>query len=187
MAPRSERLLVEEVPLWQPRPDLQTRSISDAATQAQAHTKPKKTVRRLSDFMTSDSHKEKAKDGKQPSLASKRDIWLIYLTDVVIRCQRIGVTQHPIGALALTPASKSKSSTQVNQRNLYRFLQVEKWEMRDLHSKGGMVTMEEVARYRNSITSSSELREDIEEEDQLPKSESRMSLVVVFSCLSSHG
>lgn len=158
MAPRSERLLVEEVPLHG-RPGPQARSISDA-TSSLPLSKPKKTTRRLSDFMTSDS---KEKESKQPSVGSKRDIWLIYLTDVVIRCQRTGVTHHPIGG-SVSPVKKNSKDSK--KRNLYKFIQVEKWEMRDMvtSQKGGMVSMEEVAKYRHSVTSHDEAEEIAEEE-----------------------
>lgn len=175
MAPRSERLLIEEVPLWQARPGPQSRSVSDATSSAPL-SKPKKATRRLSDFMTTDSGKEK--ETKQPSVGSKRDIWLIYLTDVVIRCQRTGVTQHPIGAMTVSPGKKN--SKDAKKRNLYKFIQVERWEMRDMvtSQKGGMVSMEEVAKYRHSVTSSNDDAEHIAEEEGGLGGRSRMSYVI---------
>lgn len=169
MAPRSERVLIEEVPLWRSQTNSTTKD-----TLTSEKSKQKRTTRRLSDFMSSDHPKEV----KPPSLGSKRDIWLIHLTDVVVRCQRTGVTQLPIGSFFQSADSKRKGTKEDKKRNLYRFLQVEKWETRDMRTslRGGMVSMEEVAKYRHSIDSSVSYPDGITEEaEDMRPSVSRMS------------
>lgn len=136
MVPLKERFLLEEFPVW--GASLQSRSVSDVSKTPQekpthlrppqssdgaasAGGKPKKTVRRFSDMVNSSE-----KDKKPPSMGSKKDIWIIRLSDVVLKCQRVGITTRPLGA-ALTKDSKGRKHTGP-KRNLYRFLNVERWE-----------------------------------------------------------
>lgn len=135
MVPLKERFLLEEFPIWGSK--LQSRSHSDVAKQQQQHQatylrppqpsdqtaggKSKKAVRRFSDMMTSSEG-----DKKVPNIGSKKDIWIIRLSDVVLRCQRVGVTTRPLGAVLTKDAKGRKNSGP--RRNLYRFLSVERWE-----------------------------------------------------------
>lgn len=142
MLPRSDRILLEEEPLW--KPPHSRRSVSDAARNARSNAvedpgmlsdsghrkpqKPSKSNRRLSDMMSAMD-----RDKKEPSIGSKRDIWLIRLSDVIIRCHRIGITRLPLGAVnSMRDANKyndKKNSGNSTSRNLYQFLQVERWQV----------------------------------------------------------
>lgn len=131
MVPLKERFLLDESPAW--GPSVQTRSVSDvskpdnakskgaAQSTEQSSVKGKKTVRRFSDFVHSSD-----KDKKPPSTGSKKDVWIIRLSDVVLKCQRTGVTSRPLGAI-LKKDSKGKKYTGP-KRNLYRFIGVDRWE-----------------------------------------------------------
>lgn len=136
-------------------------SLEEAQSAAQADSASsadkKKTVRRLSDMLGSELNKEKQKKQGQPSIGSKRDVWLVSFTDVVIRCQRVGVTKLPMGSRSSlsTSSSKRASVTLSNrERNLYKFLKIDHWVMLDRTSsrQAGMVSMEAVARYRTSLS-----------------------------------
>jgi hypothetical protein len=108
-----------------------------------------KTVRRLSDLV----HGSGDKDGKkQPSIGSKRDVWLVAFTDVVLRCQRVGVTKLPLGAAHSAKANKRAVTLEKRERNLYKFLKIDHWVMEDETSgrRAGAISMEEVARRRRS-------------------------------------
>ena len=74
----------------------------------------------------------------QPGVGNDHDLWFVVLDDVVLKCQRTGVTSLPrwgayYSKIKLTPAEregKNTSSTtgqrnpQVEPRNLYKFLMV---------------------------------------------------------------
>lgn len=130
MVPRQERFLLEEFPVWGMTEE--SRSISDAGKhgkllgvpepdQASTHSKSKKTVRRFSDMVHSSD-----KGKKPPSVGSKKDVWIIRLSDVVLKCQRVGVTTRPLGATLAKDSKGRKHSGP--KRNMYRFIGVERWE-----------------------------------------------------------
>jgi hypothetical protein len=134
MAPGSDRTLVSEEPVWQPPEDTR-RTISDAGhvtrnslapdvLHASVRREPRaqKSFRRLSDLVSSDK--------KAPTIGSKRDIWLVKFSDVILRCQRVGVTTLPIGRFERGSKDRDKSKGRV-QRNLYRYLGVERWETKN--------------------------------------------------------
>lgn len=177
MLPRSERQLIEEISVWQPMPPLNHRSISNADLPlAWDSAKNKKTTRRMSGTIAGES--KSGKNEKEPSLGSKRDLWLIYMTDVVIRCRRIGFTTRAIGTPNLSKA-KSKDLTE-NKRNLYQFIKVERWEMRTL--RNNMISMEEVSELRRA-ESMLVAGDAIDDEDQFHANsgQSRMSYVLCCS------
>ena len=142
MIPRSDRLLVEEVSIWQPPPGTSRRSISDVSYglpsseslpmhNRVANLKDQKTTRRLSDLITGNRN-----DQRQPSTGSKKDLWLIRFTDVIIRCQRVGFTSMPLGAVSTRSKAKNGDRNLIpgRKRNLYKFDRVERWEMREAPS-----------------------------------------------------
>lgn len=114
MSPRSDRVLLEESPVWEPIAS--RRSVSDAG-----RLQNKKSARRLSDFVVNLGGEKAA---KEPSVGSKRDVWRIRFNDVVILCQRIGFTNTPLGA-----EPRAKRGLPGPKRALYRFQRVETWEM----------------------------------------------------------
>ena len=68
-------------------------------------------------------------------IGSRKDVWLVVFNDVVLRCQRTGITSLPLGAAQVSRANSlfelhgsSKFSTtgrrnpSTQQRNLYKFI-----------------------------------------------------------------
>ncbi|OAV87424.1 hypothetical protein, variant [Puccinia triticina 1-1 BBBD Race 1] len=146
MVPQSDRLLMSEESVWQPVPGKEKRTLSDAAEGSRAVSpissrnvlspsgkkekstidrlrilKGQKSFRRLSDMVGTES--------KQPTLGSKRDIWLVVFSDVVLRCQRVGVTRMSTSYPSwLKDKQKGKRLLPGQERNLYKFLKIERWE-----------------------------------------------------------
>lgn len=158
---RAERLLVSEVAMWSTTSAgiaAARRTFSDAGRdlksieEVQAESKKEKHAsRRLSDFVAGQAEKQKQK--KQPNIGSKRDVWLITFTDVVIRCKRVGVTKLPMGLqhYSVKDDSKKYISLSRQQRNLYKFIKVDHWVMDDqTQRRTGVVSMEAVAKSRLS-------------------------------------
>lgn len=104
----------------------------------------KSTARRISDFLlpshsaipTSTSTSttsnlglgENGKEMKAPNLGSKNDLWLIILSDVVIRCRRIGVTDIPSGFIrgGSNNSKKDKKDNNNNNNNNSRIAKIGK-------------------------------------------------------------
>jgi hypothetical protein len=96
---------------------------------ASSSVKTKSSFKRFSDVL-------------QPGSGSsgKKDVWLVVFNDVVLRCQRTGVTTLPLAAPASTGnpransmpelnakgkfATNGKRTVQVKPRNLYKFVKV---------------------------------------------------------------
>ena len=138
-----------------------SRTIAPVQAQAAAASK-KKTMRRLSDMTGIGHHHDGSeKKKKQPSVGSKRDVWLVSFTDVVIRCQRVGVTKLPlqnsvgIAGQSNSPGKENYRRTILltnKERNLYKFLKIDHWVMADKTSpsRAGVVSMSDVARSRRT-------------------------------------
>lgn len=137
-----------------------SRRVEDVQLQAAASSK-KKAVRRLSDMTGIGGHQGEGSDRKkkQPSVGSKRDVWLVTFTDVIIRCQRVGVTNLPmqssLGGMGHSSVLNKESHRRTvllstRERNLYRFQKVDRWIMEDKTSlgAGGIVNMDAMARSR---------------------------------------
>ncbi|KAA1074053.1 hypothetical protein PGT21_011997 [Puccinia graminis f. sp. tritici] len=146
MVPQSDRLLMSEESVWQPVPGKEKRTLSDVAEGSRAVSpissrnllsptgkkekttidrlrilKGQKSFRRLSDMVGTES--------KQPTLGSKRDVWLVVFSDVVLRCQRVGVTRMSTSYPSwLKEKQKGKRLLPGQERNLYKFLKIERWE-----------------------------------------------------------
>ncbi|KAH9459959.1 hypothetical protein Pst134EB_008170 [Puccinia striiformis f. sp. tritici] len=146
MVPQSDRFLMSEESVWQPVPGKEKRTLSDAAEGSRALSpvvsrntlsptgkkekstidrlrilKGQKSFRRLSDMV--------ATELKQPTLGSKRDIWIVVFSDVVLRCQRVGVTRMSTSYPSwLKDKQKGKRLLPGQERNLYKFLKIERWE-----------------------------------------------------------
>jgi hypothetical protein len=177
MIPKGDRLLTEEASTYHLPFDANRRAVSDVARKSNASpasprapvVKNQKSVRRLSDYLTRD------KDAKPPTIGSKKDLWLVHFSDVVLRCQRTGLTQP-----TRSNVRAKRAGPLAAQRNLYTFVRVERWEMPPPPVTSGTVAMEAIHRQRRTELSDGDVTET-EEEDE-PASppdevESRMSCV----------
>lgn len=161
--------------MWntQPAPGIRDarRTFSDAARNDRqeailaALDKPKKTKRLSDQTAGSRGNSGGSKEQKMPSVGSKRDCWLVTFTDVVIRCQRVGVTHLPIG-FGSTPLNKAKANSKSkihldakNTRNLYKFQKIDHWVM-DVNKGSGLVDMNAVVKHRTSMRVQSERMDD---------------------------
>lgn len=169
MVPQSDRFLMSEEPVWQPIAGKEKRTLSDVAGGERTASpispvapngkkekstidrlrilKGQKSLRRLSDMV--------ATDGKQPSMGSKRDIWLVVFSDVILRCQRVGVTRMSTSYPSI-PKDKQKSRRMlpVQERNLYKFIKIERWEKHPsvVLQEVNKVHAEEMADEANKLT-----------------------------------
>lgn len=104
------------------------------------------------------------------SIESRKDVWLVVFNDVVLRCQRIGMTSNPLGgAHSSKPSFLSElrdisryatvtdghRNSSTRPRNLYKFIKIENWTIDDANQPRGVVSMEDVARSRAQIYSHS--------------------------------
>ncbi|KAG8732899.1 hypothetical protein FRC11_010210 [Ceratobasidium sp. 423] len=170
--PKPSRLLVNERPLHpDPTDPNANRTVSGPPTTTpNKNLRGKSSLRRLSDVLQSGS-------------SAKKDLWLVSFNDVVLRCQRTGVTTMPLvsGATAdkLPAANGSgKSATvgrraQVKPRNLYKFIRIETWSIGDVSKpRAGVVSMEDITKTRTGSIDNTALRnrapiqEDEDEEDE---------------------
>ena len=182
--------MLSEAAMWAPSPApglaAARRTFSDTgrnlksieeAQSAAAELKPKKSSRRLSDLLPGERHKQTSsgrKSGKEPSVGSKRDVWLVSFTDVVIRCQRVGITKLPLSSAqgAAHPGGSRYVSLARTERNLYRYLKVDHWVMADEtgtpSGRAGIVSMDDVAKVARR-------RSERIEEDPLSESEAELA------------
>jgi len=158
MAPRSARVLLEETPA----PSLSPNSGSSAF-------KPRRSV---SDAGGRSSRGEKALSAPKPF--SSGDHWFIRFTDVTVRCQRTGQTDIPGGFSRHKERQGKQGKLKKGKlRNLYRFVRIERWEMRDASGEG-LVSMDDI--HRLQVGGEGSLKEASEEEDgEDDDAESRMS------------
>jgi hypothetical protein len=182
MVPGSDRTLVSEEPVWQ-APEDARRTFSDAGRTGKTGSlspdepgrrepRAQKSFRRLSDFVTSEK--------KAPTVGSKRDIWLVRFSDVVLRCQRVGVTTLPVGRFEKGSKDKEKSKGR-NQRNLYRFVQVDRWETKHPKVVNGLSQPHSSA-YLSPSTEGSVTEEDEEDEVLANGGQSRMRYELPAPC-----
>ncbi|CAE6433352.1 unnamed protein product [Rhizoctonia solani] len=146
--PKPSRLLVNERPLHpHPTDPNANRTVSGPPTTPSKNVRGKTSLRRISDALQSGS-------------SAKKDLWLVSFNDVVLRCQRTGVTTMPLvsGATAdKLPAANGKNATvgrraQVKPRNLYKFIKIETWSIGDVSKpRAGVVSMEDITKTRTSI------------------------------------
>ena len=145
MAPRSSRILLEEYP------------VSQATAPG---VKPRRTM--------SDAATRRAKD------ISNSNEWFIRFTDCTIRCVKIRETDLAGGfSRQKEKQGKQGKMKKGKVRNVYRFVKVEKWEMRDASGGAGFVSKEDISRaagYDHALLETSEE----EYEDEQDDAESRM-------------
>lgn len=128
--PKASRLLVEERPLTLPPSQTQSQPAAPARLPPPAMNgkgvRGKSSFRRLSDAL-----------GSPSSLGGKKDMWLVVFNDVVLRCQRTGVTSLPLVSSTNSRTNslpdmqaKAKYATtgrkgmHTKPRNLYKFIKV---------------------------------------------------------------
>lgn len=171
MAPRSARVLLEESPAPAPSPNLGSSAF-----------KPRRSV---SDAGGRSSRGDKSATSPKPF--SSADQWFVRFTDVTVRCHRTGQTDIPGGFSRQKERQGKQGKVKKGKlRNLYRFVRIERWEMRGVDG-AGMVSMEDIHRMRSgggegSLREGSEgeedgvqAREDGSEEEEDDDAESRMS------------
>jgi hypothetical protein len=79
------------------------------------------------------------RSGGRVGIDSRKDVWLVVFNDVVLRCQRIGITSNPLGGAHPSKPSflselrdisrsatvtDSRRSSSARPRNLYKFIKV---------------------------------------------------------------
>ncbi|KAL5490283.1 hypothetical protein ACEPAI_5116 [Sanghuangporus weigelae] len=193
--PKPSRLLVEEKSLVPPSQMLSqpaTRPPPSAANNATSkNVRGKSSFRRLSDVLQQSSHN---------AVGGKKDLWLVTFNDVVLRCQRTGITTLPLATSTNSRtnslpdlqakakyASTGRKGTHTKPRNLYKFLKIENWAIADVPDpKQGVVAMDDVVRSRNTVISSaptgrSSLLPPDEEDDDADSSDSDRKSKMSFS------
>ncbi|KAG8998691.1 hypothetical protein FRB95_012186 [Tulasnella sp. JGI-2019a] len=182
--PKPSRVLVEEKVFFA-GDDLTLTGTSSRATSPptstlvngfspSGHTKNVKTkssLKRLSDVLPGSA-------GRSNAIGGKNDLWLVKFNDVVLLCQRTGMTSLPLVTTNVTPGAvatssnaagranslpdygKSKYATtgrrnqQVKPRNLYKFIKIETWVIGTVAKpRAGMVSMEDIGRSRSNVVS----------------------------------
>ncbi|KAF8758527.1 hypothetical protein RHS01_03021 [Rhizoctonia solani] len=175
--PKPSRLLVNERPLHPDptAPDVNRTVSGPPTTTPNKNVRGKNSFRRLSDVLQPGSS----------GLGGKKDFWLVSFNDVVLRCQRTGVTTMPLvsgGSRDKLPAANGSSksatvgrrATQVKPRNLYKFIKIETWAIEDVTKpRAGIVSMEDITRTRtgasidnSALKNKAPIREDEEDEDE---------------------
>lgn len=127
--PKPSRLLVEERSLNPPAsaPTGSSRLAPPSAAAAAKNVKGKSSFRRLSDVLQPGSN----------SVGGKKDLWLVAFNDVVLRCQRTGITSLPLATSTNARtnslpelqakakyATTGRRGTHTKPRNLYKFIKV---------------------------------------------------------------
>ncbi|KAJ3858455.1 hypothetical protein EV359DRAFT_52179 [Lentinula novae-zelandiae] len=152
--PKPGRVLLHETVYVPTAPPPPSSSLSPIPIQIK---KSKSSFRRLSDALS-------------PKAFSKKDLWVVHFNDVVLLCQRTGLTTVPIWS---STSNNTRSQTKekgwdwkgkdppgggaqgkrqlrtVTPRNLYRFIKVETWVIGDVvQPREGVVAMADIERAR---------------------------------------
>ncbi|CAE7113719.1 unnamed protein product [Rhizoctonia solani] len=185
--PKPSRLLVNERPLHpDPTAPDTNRTTAGPPTTPIKNIRGKSSLRRISDVLQSGS-------------SSKKDLWLVSFNDVVLRCQRTGVTTMPLvsGSTGdkLPAANGSGKSatvgrrTQVKPRNLYKFIGIETWTFEDVsRPRAGVVSMEDITKTRTGasldepgLRGRAPIQEDEDEDEGVESDESDRKSKMSFS------
>ncbi|EJD05815.1 Dbl domain-containing protein [Fomitiporia mediterranea MF3/22] len=197
--PKPSRLLVEERPLVTPS---QTQSQpqssparppppSAANNASSRNVKGKSSFRRLSDVLQQSS---------QNAVGGKKDLWLVVFNDVVLRCQRTGITTLPLASSTNSRtnslpdlqakakyASTGRKGAHTKPRNLYKFIKIENWAIAGVPDpKQGVIAMDDVVRSRATVhsaapTGRSSVMPPEEEDDGADSSDSDRKSKMSFS------
>lgn len=144
---KPSRMLVEERPLDAPSFETPTKGSTSPPPSSLSPVNgtrvvsKKSSFRRISEVLQPGTPTEKG-------IGGKKDIWLVVFTDVVLRCQRTGVTSLPLGGGTngsggnrttsmpdiqgkgpKSPTNPKRAAAQARTRNLYRFVKVESWTL----------------------------------------------------------
>ncbi|CUA72268.1 RhoGEF domain-containing protein gxcJ [Dictyostelium discoideum] [Rhizoctonia solani] len=187
--PKPSRLLVNERPLH-PDPTAPDTNRTVAGPPASTPTKNirgKSSLRRISDALQSGS-------------SGKKDLWLVSFNDVVLRCQRTGVTTMPLvsGSTAdKLPATNGsgkgatvgRRAQVVKPRNLYKFIKIETWTIGDVsRPRAGVVSMEDITKTRTGVSiedmalhNRAPIQEDDDEDEGAESDESDRKSKMSFS------
>ncbi|KAJ1310394.1 hypothetical protein OPQ81_007132 [Rhizoctonia solani] len=185
--PKPSRLLVNERPLHpDPTAPDTNRTVSGPPSTPNKNVRGKTSLRRLSDVL-------------QSGTSGKKDLWLVSFNDVVLRCQRTGVTTMPLvsgGTRDKLPSVNGvgKSATvgrraQVKPRNLYKFIKIETWSIGDVsRPRAGVVSMEDITKTRtggsiddSALLNRAPIQEDEDEDEGAESDESDRKSKMSFS------
>ena len=124
-APKASRLLVEERQLVPPPSQTQSQPMRAAASSS-----PSKNIRGRSSFRKLGEVLQQNSYG-----FGKKDLWLVSFNDVVLRCQRTGITSLPLVSSTTSRtnslpelqakakyATTGRKGTNTKPRNLYKFI-----------------------------------------------------------------
>jgi hypothetical protein len=151
---KPSRMLIEERSLDATSYDPPTKGTPPSAmggTTSPNGTKDRTVTKKTSFRRISEVLQPSAEKG----VGGKKDLWLVVFNDVVLRCQRTGVTSLPLTTTTNSRASsmpemqaKSKHGTTrrappVRTRNLYRFIKVESWTINQKPKPRDIVSKEE--------------------------------------------
>ncbi|KAG8877980.1 hypothetical protein FRB97_002866 [Tulasnella sp. 331] len=194
--PKPSRVLVEEK-VYFGGDDSTLSGVSSRATSPPSSTlvngfsspnaknvKTKSSLKRLSDVLPGAASRNNA-------IGGKNDLWLVRFNDVVLMCQRTGMTSLPLVTNGVIPGSavanssaggranslpdygKSKYATtgrrpqQIKPRNLYKFIKIETWVIGTVAKpRAGMVSMEDIGRSRSNVVAIEPVKSgDTDDED----------------------
>ena len=186
MSPRSDRILISETSIFAPpslvpSPPLPT-SHSFPGLQKQGGSLDRHNHQYLP--LSSSSIPRLARSSSssttsaRPKLGSKKDIWIIEFSDVVLECQRVGTTNLPTSIIdqssvfSSSPSKRKKKSKGISlgsERNLYKFKRVVRWI--DIQGSGSQT---QSTRRRSSLSAfegiesmtGEEEAEELDEEDE---------------------
>ncbi|ORY90207.1 hypothetical protein BCR35DRAFT_299782 [Leucosporidium creatinivorum] len=145
MAPRSSRVLLDEIPVPRDTASLGRRTLSDVSSS-----------RKQSKSSTKNTNE-----------------WFVRFSDVTIRCVKIRETDLPGGFSRVKEKQGKQGKVKKGKpRNLYRFVKVERWEMREA-AGAAIVGMDDITRAAANLDTAA--LESSEDDDDLDGAESRMS------------
>lgn len=135
--PKPSRLLVREEAVDPAYSMPVPASRSPPVSSGMKNVKGKSSFKRLSDVL---------QPGNSSNIGSKKDLWLVSFNDVILRCQRTGVTSLPLASTINSrtnsmPELQSKAkyattgrrSTHAKPRNLYKFIKVSRFVVFSRH------------------------------------------------------
>ncbi|KDQ18028.1 hypothetical protein BOTBODRAFT_171718 [Botryobasidium botryosum FD-172 SS1] len=149
--PKATRVLVDERPLDETPAEPSKPPVAPMRSPSPRVIRQKGSLKRFSDSL---------QPGSSSGVGSKKDLWLVTFNDVVLRCQRTGVTTLPAGSQGTgrtnsLPEMKGRAkyynsnrrSVHTKPRNLYKFIKIETWIIGEVAKpRAGVVSMEDVNR-----------------------------------------
>jgi hypothetical protein len=144
MSPRSDRILISETSIYASPsllPSTLPTSHSFPGLQKQGgsldrHNHQYLALSSPSIPRVARSSSSSSTTGARPKLGSKKDVWIIEFSDVILECQRVGTTNLPTSIIdqsnvfSSSPSKRKKKSKGISlgsERNLYKFNRVVRW------------------------------------------------------------